>query len=91
MTDDRVQLYLFYDDTCELCVKFKDWEGERDLSGRIGALALGGEGLEERFPMVDFDAAREQLTVCDKRGEVYEGVGALRVLGRHLPGLERLD
>lgn len=41
--------------------------------------------------MVDFDAAREQLTVCDKRGEVYEGVGALRVLGRHLPGLERLD
>ena len=91
MTDDRVQLYLFYDDACELCVRFKEWVAERDVIGRIAVLPLGGEGLEERFPMVDFDRVREQLTVCDRKGEVYEGVGALRVLGRHLPGLGRLD
>ena len=61
------------------------------MIGRIEALSLGEEELEQQFPMVDFESAREQLTVCDKRGEVYEGVEALRVLGRHLPGLERLD
>ena len=41
--------------------------------------------------MVDFEMAREQLTVCDRRGEVYEGMAALRVLARHFPGLGRLD
>ena len=91
MIDDRVQLYFFYDDSCELCMRFKEWVEGRDGVGRIEALPLGGEGLEERFPMVDFEMAREQLTVCDRRGEVYEGTAALRVLARHFPGLGRLD
>jgi len=91
MGDDRVQLYYFYDDTCELCVRFKEWVEVRDMGGVVEALPLSGVGLEERFPMVDFERALKELTVCDRQGEVYEGAVALRVLGRHLPGLERLD
>ena len=91
MGDDRVQLYYFYDDTCELCVRFKEWVEVRDMGGVVEALPLSGEGLEERFPMVDFERASKDLTVCERHGEVYEGAVALRVLWRHLPGLERVD
>ena len=91
MGDHRAHLYYLYDDTCELCVRFKEWVEDRDMGGVVAAVPLTEEGLQERFPMVDFKRAAKELTACDRRGEVYVGAAALRVLGRHLPGLERLD
>ena len=91
MVDDRVALYLLYDDACDVCVQFAAWVGARDSGGKVVALALSGQGMEERFLTVNMAEAREQLTVCDQWGEVVTGLEALRVLARHLPGLERLD
>ncbi|HIG54773.1 MAG TPA: DUF393 domain-containing protein [Candidatus Latescibacteria bacterium] len=91
MSDNLVKLYFFYDNTCELCVKFKGWVVERDVTGEIEVLPLDEEGVEQRFPMVDFARVREQLTVCDPQGKAYEGGEALRMLARNVPGLALLD
>ena len=85
------QLYLFYDGECELCLRFKEWIEARDRGGTIAALALDGPELPERFPEVDLEMARAQLTVLDREGRIYEGLAALRQLALRLPGIRRLD
>lgn len=88
---DRVQLFLFYDSKCELCRRFKEWLAARDREGIIQALELDDPELAARFPDVDFERAREQLTVRDREGNLFQGLAALRRLARHLPGIRRLD
>lgn len=85
------QLYLFYDGECELCVRFKEWIGARDGEGMIETLALEDTELPERFPEVDLEMARAQLTVRDREGRIYQGLAALRQLALRLPGIRRLD
>lgn len=87
---DESQLFLFYDPSCDLCMRFKEWIALRDAAGNIALLPLR-EGVEERFPHVDFSRAAGQLTACDRRGQVYEGMAALRQVAKYLPGLARLD
>lgn len=84
------QLQLFYDPECAVCMRFKEWVALRDAQGRIGLVELA-EGVEERFPHIDFERAAEQLTACDAQGRIYEGMAALRQVARRLPGLARLD
>ena len=87
---DNAQLYLFYDGECELCMRFKAWVQERDAEGRIALLPLE-VALADRFPQVDLERASQQLTACDRRGQTYEGMAALRQLAKYLPGMARLD
>ena len=87
---DGQQLFLFYDPSCDLCVRFKEWVAQRDSEGKIALLPLE-EGIEDRFPHIDFVRAVEQLTACDRRGQIYEGMAALRQTAKYLPGLARLD
>ena len=88
---DMAQLYLFFDGECPLCCRFKEWIEGRDRTGTICALALDDPELEARFPEVDLDRARQQLTVRDRAGNLYEGLAALRQLALRLPGIRRLD
>jgi predicted DCC family thiol-disulfide oxidoreductase YuxK len=87
---EREQLILFYDPACDLCMRFRQWITLRDEEGKIALVPLQ-EGVETRFPQVDFSRAAEQLTACDRRGQVFEGMAALRQVAKHLPGLARLD
>ena len=88
---DRAQLFLFYDGRCELCRRFKEWIAARDQEGIIQALELDDPELAARFADVDLERAREQLTVRDREGNLFQGLAALRRLSRHLPGIRRLD
>ncbi len=83
------QLYLFYDPNCALCMRFKDWIIGQDDARQISLVELR-EGIEERFPHVDFVRAADQLTACDRQGYVYEGMAALRQVVRYLPSVARL-
>ena len=91
MIDNCANLYFFYDQTCALCVRFKGWVAQRDVTREVELLPLSEEGLQARFPMVDFTRAGKQLTECDRRGEVYEGIAVLRMLALSVPGLALLD
>jgi predicted DCC family thiol-disulfide oxidoreductase YuxK len=85
------RLYLFYDSQCRLCRRFKTWIESRDRAGRIQALALADPVLPARFPDLDLDRARQQLTVRDREGNCYQGLAALRQLAGQLPGIRHLD
>ncbi len=43
------------------------------------------EAIEDEFPHVDFARAAGQLTACDRRGQIYEGMAALRQVAQYLP------
>ena len=91
MIDNCANLYFFYDQTCALCVRFKGWVADRDVMSEVELLPLSGEGLQARFPMVYFTRAGKRLTVCNRRGEVFEGIAVLRMLAYSVPGLALVD
>ncbi len=84
-------LYLFYDGECPLCCRFKEWIDRLDAEGAVCALALDETDLPERFPQLDLQVARREITVCNGLGQLFHGIEALRQLTRILPGLRRLD
>ena len=91
MIDNCANLYFFYDRTCALCVRFKGWVAQRDVTREVELLPLSEEGLQARFPMVYFTRAGKRLTVCNWRVEVFEGIAVLRMLAYSVPGLARVD
>ena len=91
MTDNCANLYFFYNQTCALCVRFKGWVADRDVTSEVELLPLSEEGLQARFPMVYFTRAGKRLTMCNRRGEVFEGIAVLRMLAHRVRGLALVD
>ncbi|MFL2542310.1 MAG: DCC1-like thiol-disulfide oxidoreductase family protein, partial [Candidatus Latescibacterota bacterium] len=91
MTDNCANLYFFYDQTCALCVRFKRWVADRDVTSEVELLPLSEEGLQARFPMVYFTRDGKRFTMCNRRGEVFEGIAVLRMLAYSVPGLALVD
>ena len=86
-----VRLYLPYDSQCPLCTHLKELVARWDRQGQILALALDSPQLPVRFPDLDLEQARRQLTVRDAQGQVFQGGEALQQLARLLPGIRRLS
>ena len=91
MIDNCANLYFFYDQTCALCVRFKGWVADRDVTREVELLPLSEEGMQARFPMVYFTRAGKQLAVCNRRVEVYKGIAALRMLAHSVPGVQAVS
>lgn len=49
----EIKLTLFYDDTCPLCVAEMTQLRQADHRNRIELIALGRDGVSERFPDLD--------------------------------------
>ena len=91
MTDSSsARLILFYDDGCPLCRRFKAAIESWDSDALIEVVDLADAETQERFRNQDLSSAREQLTVCDRLGNLSHGVEALRRLTHLLPGIRRL-
>ena len=86
-----VHLYLLFDSQCPLCCKFKDLIQAWDRDGAVRALPLDDPAIPERFPQLDLESARQNLTVCDRLGRVAQGVEAVQRVARLLPGIRRLQ
>jgi predicted DCC family thiol-disulfide oxidoreductase YuxK len=87
---DGIRLFLFYDAQCPLCVHLKELVSRWDRDGAILALGLDNAELPARFPDLDLSRARQQLTVRDPQGRLFEGGAAVQQLARLLPGVRRL-
>ncbi len=90
MTTSGPELVLFYDRKCPLCRKFVQFIERLDGEGAIEVVDLASPGIEERFKYLDLDAARQNLTVCDRLRKPWHGVEAIRRITKLLPGVRRL-
>jgi predicted DCC family thiol-disulfide oxidoreductase YuxK len=90
MDASSARLTLFYDDTCPLCRRFKAAIEAWDSDCLIEVVDIAQAATQRRFRHLDLNAATQQLTVCDRLGNLHHGVECLRRLTQLLPGLRRL-
>ena len=91
MARDDIQLYLFFDRRCPLCCRFKEAIERWDAAGAIAVVDVVDPETAERFPQVDLEWARRELTVLEPAdGATFQGGEALQRLTRLLPGIRRL-
>jgi predicted DCC family thiol-disulfide oxidoreductase YuxK len=81
---------LFYDDGCELCCRLQRWVAARDRTGLVEAIPVSGADLALRFPDLDVEKARAQLSVRSQDGQIHEGMAGLRQIALRLPALRQL-
>ena len=84
------QLVLIHDGDCPLCRKFVQVIKRLDTDEMIAVVSLEDEETQTRFPHVDMDQVRQQLTVCDQLNRAWHGVEALRRIAALLPAIRRL-
>lgn len=91
MTDSSpARLTLFYDDDCPLCRRFK---GAIEGWGRdhlIEVVDIAEVATQHRFRHLDVNAARQQLAVYDRLGNLYHGVEVPSPPDAASAGLRRL-
>ena len=64
-------LTVLYDVTCPLCRKAAGWLCDQPKWVPVYFLAAGSPAARERFPDLDHEATRNELTVVADTGEVY--------------------
>ncbi|MED5414707.1 MAG: DUF393 domain-containing protein [Candidatus Latescibacterota bacterium] len=85
------RLQLLYDPDCDLCLQFQETVGGWDRQGTIERIPLDDASLAERLTAAQLEAARAELTVIDRRGNLHHGIQALRRLTEALPALKRVS
>lgn len=90
MRSSAERLTLLFDSHCPLCCRFKSWVARWDREGAIRILPLDDTTISQRFPDLDLERARRELTVLNRLGQRFEGIEALRQLTAALPGISGL-
>jgi predicted DCC family thiol-disulfide oxidoreductase YuxK len=85
------KLVLLYDHNCPLCRKLAEFVERLDKEALIEIVDHEDEGVRERFPDLNLDRVRQQLTVCDQMNRAWHGVEAIRRITDLLPGLRRFS
>ena len=84
------QLVLIHDGDCLLCRKFVQVIKRLDTDEMIAVVSLEDEETQTRFPHVDMDQVRQQLTVCDQLNRAWHGGNASQRFDALLPAIRRL-
>jgi predicted DCC family thiol-disulfide oxidoreductase YuxK len=76
-TADRpVGLTVLYDADCGLCRWVREWLERRTLLVPVAFVPLGSPLARARFPQLDHDRTREEVTVVSDDGAVYRAEAA---------------
>jgi predicted DCC family thiol-disulfide oxidoreductase YuxK len=81
-------LTVLHDPDCPVCVRLASWLRTRTTSVELQLVPVGSPLARARFPRLNIDDTRNQLTVIDASGQVWQGDPAWLMLCSVLPGLD---
>ncbi len=76
MSERPVGLTVLYDAGCGLCRWVREWLESKVLLVPLTFVPLGSPQARARFPALDHDRTREEVTVVSDDGEVYRAEAA---------------
>jgi predicted DCC family thiol-disulfide oxidoreductase YuxK len=68
-----LSLTVLYDPDCGLCRRAHEWLGEQQKLVDLVFVACASDEARKRYPELNHDLTKSDLTVIDSRGAVYLG------------------
>ena len=84
-------LYVFYDATCGLCTRLRNWCERQPAYVELRFIAAGSPDAHRLLPADLAKASREDLIVLSSEGGVYQGEGAWLMCLWALKGYRQLS
>ena len=66
-------LTVLYDPDCGLCKRAHQWLAEQSKIVELNFVACASEEARKRYPVLDHDLTKKDLTVVSEEGAVYFG------------------
>ncbi len=70
------KLHIFYDATCGLCQRIREWMGRQPAFVTVEFLPLQSSAARARFPGIETLKPGERMVVVNEHGEAWQGVDA---------------
>ena len=84
-------LYVFYDATCGLCTRLRNWCERQPVFVELRFVAAGSPEAQRLLPPEIAASSREDLTVLSSEGGLYQGEAAWLMCLWALQGYRRLS
>ncbi|MER7661347.1 MULTISPECIES: DCC1-like thiol-disulfide oxidoreductase family protein [unclassified Streptomyces] len=70
------RLTVLYDAQCSLCVHLRHWLQRQRRLVPLDLVPAGSQEARRRYPGLDHERTRREITVLGDRGQVFTGAGA---------------
>ena len=84
-------LYVFYDGTCGLCIRLRNWCERQPAYVELRFIPAGGVEAQRLLPAQVLTSSRDDLTVLSSEGGVYQGEAAWLMCLWALQGYRQLS